>query len=108
MHLTILLGNNNLLCSTFKDDSTSMELERTLFENRVQSFISDVLNKLPKHFNTVLALEKYPMIYNQLMNTILVQEMNRYNKLLTIIKLTLTNTQRAIKGKYLHYYYSYL
>ncbi|KAM6924384.1 dynein axonemal heavy chain 12 [Xenentodon cancila] len=59
---------------------------------------NDVLTKLPPNFDTAAVLLKFPVVYEESMNTVLVQEMERYNRLRSTICVSLQNLLKAIKG----------
>ncbi|XP_010215324.1 PREDICTED: dynein heavy chain 12, axonemal [Tinamus guttatus] len=67
--------------------------DSTLYE-----IAEDILSKLPNDFDIEGSLVKYPVRYEESMNTVLVQEMERFNNLIRTIRVTLTNLKKAIKG----------
>ncbi|CAF3634232.1 unnamed protein product [Rotaria socialis] len=67
-------------------------------DKKLNDISNDILSKLPKNFNLEEAMKKYPTQYNESMNTVLVQEMERFNKLMTVIRSSLQNVIKAIKG----------
>jgi len=45
----------------------------------------------------VQVIHKYPVIYMESMNTVLRQELIRYNRLIDVIRTSLHNLSRAVK-----------
>lgn len=58
----------------------------------------DILAKVPKPVPIAPVMEKYPVMYEQSMNTVLVQEVIRYNKLLKVLHGSLSDLLKALKG----------
>ncbi|XP_072275027.1 dynein axonemal heavy chain 3 [Pyxicephalus adspersus] len=67
----------------------------------VEDLARDVLNKLPNDFNLEKVIEKYPVVYEESMNTVLRQELIRFNRLTDVVRSSLINLGKAIKGQVL-------
>ncbi|XP_069580748.1 dynein axonemal heavy chain 12 [Brachyistius frenatus] len=67
-------------------------------DNTLYDIAKDILTKLPDNFDKEAALLKFPVLYEESMNTVLVQEMERYNTLCSVIRVSLRNLLKAIKG----------
>ncbi|CAE1317659.1 DNAH [Acanthosepion pharaonis] len=93
LHETQQLFDSVLLTLGQGDGGMSGQTDETLFE-----IATDILAKLPNDFNIEAGVQKYPVVYSESMNTVLVQEMERFNKLMQIIRSSLQSLQKAIKG----------
>ncbi|KZC07229.1 Dynein heavy chain 3, axonemal [Dufourea novaeangliae] len=76
---------------------TGVGVERDVDE-MVFSLCDDILSKIRKAFDVIEVAKKYPVLYMNSMNTVLRQELIRFNDLLDVIDYTLINVQKAIKG----------
>ena len=61
----------------------------------------NILSDFPKCFDMKKAEEKYPVLYEESMNTVLTQELNRFNLLMKVITTSLEDLQKALKGEVL-------
>merc|ERR1711959_744051 len=67
-------------------------------EDTVREVATDVLGRMPKVWNLASVQEKYPVMYEESMNTVLFQELTRFNKLIKVIIDSLKDMQKAVKG----------
>lgn len=59
----------------------------------------DISLKIPELYDIEKALILFPVRYDESMNTVLTQELLRFNKLTDRIKVSLREVQKAIKGR---------
>jgi dynein heavy chain len=60
---------------------------------------ADVLRKLPARFDIDIIRAKWPVDYAESMNTVLVQECIRYNRLTDVLRTSLTSLRKALVGE---------
>jgi dynein heavy chain len=67
-------------------------------ESTVGAVSADILRRMPEPWKLDKVQHKYPTQYTESMNTVLLQELTRFNKLINIVLSTLKDIQKAIKG----------
>uniref|UniRef100_A0A8C5RNN1 Dynein heavy chain n=1 Tax=Laticauda laticaudata TaxID=8630 RepID=A0A8C5RNN1_LATLA len=67
-------------------------------EEIVEETSNDILQKVPPPIDLHEVLLKYPVLYEESMNTVLTQEVIRYNRLLQVIAQSLKDLLKALKG----------
>lgn len=65
----------------------------------LKEIAADLLAKIPKPFDILAAAKAHPLKYEDSMNTVLQQELLRYNKLTNVVITSLINVGKAIKGE---------
>jgi dynein heavy chain, axonemal len=74
-------------------------VKSTSDEEIIIGMVTEIQKLLPPDFDIEEAKEKYPIDYNESMNTVLVQEMERFNNLLREIRNSCKNLHGGILGK---------
>ncbi|XP_067444208.1 dynein axonemal heavy chain 1 isoform X2 [Thunnus thynnus] len=67
-------------------------------EEIVEEIVAGIVERIPQPFSVQEVMEKYPVLYEESMNTVLIQEVIRYNKLLAVISQSLSDIVKALKG----------
>ena len=67
-------------------------------EDIVDELAEDILNKVPEAFDIEAAQAKYPVTYEESMNTVLVQELVRFNGLVVVLRQSLVDVRKGMKG----------
>ncbi|CAH0718440.1 unnamed protein product, partial [Brenthis ino] len=67
-------------------------------EEKTELVSKEILGVLPTLLDQKYIATTYPVSYKESLNTVLIQEAIRYNKLLTVINNSLKDLQKALKG----------
>ncbi|MGH0177674.1 UNVERIFIED_CONTAM: hypothetical protein FKN15_074253 [Acipenser sinensis] len=67
-------------------------------EEIVEEIVGNILVKIPKPIDVQNVMKKFPVLYEESMNTVLLQEVIRYNRLLKVISQSLNDLLKALKG----------
>jgi dynein heavy chain len=68
-------------------------------DDMLSAVAADIASRLPSNFDIEMAQLKYPVRPDESMNTVLCQELIRFNNLLSLIRSSLKNIQKAVKGQ---------
>lgn len=67
-------------------------------EDTIFSIADSILEKMPTQYNMELAELKYPVRWEQSMNTVLCQELSRFNNLIATVVESLKEVKKAVRG----------
>ena len=90
---TLLLLESILSIQPRASNTSGKNREDTTYE-----IVEGIQGKTPKVFNIEEIMKKYPTDYSESMNTVLVQELVRYDRLISVMNSTLSNLKKALKG----------
>lgn len=68
-------------------------------EDPAIAICKELMERLPEEFDLDEITKSYPVIYTNSMNTVLRQELIRFNRLLSYIRKSLVNVGKAVKGQ---------
>ncbi|XP_069045720.1 dynein axonemal heavy chain 1 isoform X1 [Lepisosteus oculatus] len=67
-------------------------------EEIVEEIVGGIAEKVPQPIDVQEVTRRYPVLYEESMNTVLIQEVIRYNRLLGVIAQSLSDLLKALKG----------
>lgn len=103
LHINAGIIRNLELTTNLFDSMTLIRSAVIVTDARKQNEIllnmkKDIYEKIPELFNIEEAQKRYQVTYTESMNTVLIQELERYNDLLAELRNSLTMLEKAIKG----------
>lgn len=98
-NISCALAETNLLLETALSlQPRSATGEGKSWGETLDELAADIISRLPELFDIEKALILFPVQYNESMNTVLTQELLRFNRLTGQVVSTLKDIQKAIKG----------
>jgi len=85
---------DNLLLTVGSSSSSS----GSSAEDAIGEVAADIMGRMPPSWKLAEVQEKYPTMYEESMNTVLIQELTRFNALIEVITSSLRDIQKATKG----------
>ncbi|XP_014674130.1 PREDICTED: dynein heavy chain 1, axonemal-like [Priapulus caudatus] len=85
---------NGLLLLQPKSSSGGGQSREEVMEETAKS----ILERVPPPVDEAMVMEKHPVMYTESMNTVLIQEVGRFNQLLRVIHQSLQDLLKALKG----------
>merc|ERR1711871_1648231 len=67
-------------------------------EDQIIAAAQRFLKALPNVYDEEATEMAFPVLYEESMNTVLVQEVKRFNRLIRVMQKSLVDVQRALKG----------
>jgi len=86
----------NALSLQPRDSAATGGLSR---DAQIRKLAQDIEGQLPALYDVAAVKRKYPVSYSESMNTVLVQELLRFNRLLSVVRQSLSDLQRALRGE---------
>jgi len=68
-------------------------------EQSAITLVEDIVNQLPEAFDIEIISNKFPVLYEESMNTVLRQELIRFNRLTSVIRQSAINLKKALRGQ---------
>ena len=68
----------------------------------IDELAADILSKLPPNFDIEKVMKLYPVLYEESMNTVLRQELIRFNRLTSVVRNSLQGIRKALKVRHMH------
>jgi dynein heavy chain len=99
---TSMLGKGVQLMSSFKakaaggddDDGPKDKTPEQMFSE----IAAGICDRIPEAFDISAVMRKYPVKYEQCLNTVLMNELIKFNRLLNKVKDSTSSLQKAVKG----------
>lgn len=97
--ITSAINETNQLLSTCLSllPRTAGSAEKTADEILTEK-AQDIFNRMPDVYDIEFVKKKFPIMYEESMNTVLIQELIRYNRLISVIRTTTVQLKQAIAG----------